>query len=286
MRAPIRFQVWSILVLLVLALSCSKETIIVEDNVAPTINHVPAIRVEHYINRLYIDLLGREPLDAEMSRDFEVLKNGSLEPAARRQLIDYLQTSTDFLSGDTSYVQAYYQNIYNLAKLRCLEGASDELLRNNNDGVEAQKLQAVLDSRTDLQAGRITIDELFGRMVFNTIYDEINMNSFNFVNATFDNLLWRFPTQQEFQSGFDMVEYNRSRTLFGQPGRNKEEYVNIVSQSEEALEGIVIWAYQQLLARRPTTEETVAAMSDFRQHKDIRLLHQELMTGDEYANFE
>ena len=35
------------------------------------------------------------------------------------------------------------------------------------------------------------------------------MNTFNFVNAAFDNLLFRYPTQNEFNNSYFMIEDNQ-----------------------------------------------------------------------------
>ncbi len=277
------------IVILFFTITCKKETIHVSDNDAPIINNVPAIKIENYINRIFIDLIGREPLYTEMELELEALKNGNLSDESRLILIEKLQTNTDFIEGDSSYKQAYNQHLYNLAKIRCLEGASEstiyQKLSSANDPGDSIRLKLVLSSRKDLQNGLINYNEVFGRMIYNLVYDEINMNTFNFVNATFDNLLWRFPTNAEFQEGYNMVEYNNSATLFGQIGQNKTEYVNIISNSREMYEGMIIWAFRQLLARPPTTEETAALLEDFINHKDIKIIQQHIIVTDEYANF-
>ena len=277
------------IVILLIAISCQKETVHVPDNDAPIINNVPAIKIENYINRIFIDLIGREPFDSEMANELQKLKEGNLSKESREILIEKLQTNTGFIEGDTSYAQAYHQHLYNLAKIRCIEGASDaqitEFINGSSDPAAIVRLQLVLSSRKDLQDGLITYNEVLGRMVYNLIYDEINMNTFNFVNATFDNLLWRFPTNAEFQEGYEMVEYNNSATIFGQIGQNKTDYTNIISNSREIYEGMIIWVFQQILARPPSTEETAALLEDFINHKDIKTIQRQIMVTDEYANF-
>jgi hypothetical protein len=277
------------IVVLLIAISCQKETISVPDNDAPIINNVPTIKIENYINRVFIDLIGREPFDAEMAAELQTLKDGNLSKETREALITKLQTSTDYIEGDTSYTRAYHQHLYDLAKIRCIEGTSDSDISqeaaNANDPADALRLQLVLSSRKDLQDGLINYNDVLGRMVYNLVYDEINMNTFNFVLATFDNLLWRFPTNSEFDEGYQMVEYNNSATIFGQIGQNKTDYVNIFSNSREMYEGMIIWAFQQILSRKPTTEETAALLEDFINHKDIKIIHRQVMATDEYANF-
>lgn len=269
--------------------NCKKETILVSDNDAPTINNVPAIKIENYINRVFIDLLGREPLDSEMAAELNTLKNENLSKEAREALFTKLQSGTDFITGDTSYTHAYHQYLYNLAKIRCLEGASDaaikERINGANDPAEILKLQKVLSSRADFLAGDIQYHDMFARMIYNDLYDQINMNSFNFVNATFDNLLWRFPTNAEFNEGYTMVEFNNSGSLFGQIGQNKQDYVQIITSSAEMFEGLIIFAFQQLVSRRPTTEETASLLADFIENKDFKIIQRQIMATDEYANF-
>jgi hypothetical protein len=280
--------VWILFLALALG-ACTKETIIVGDNEPPIINNVPAIKIENYVNRIFIDLLGREPLDEEMEAEAQALRDAALSTDAREALLLKLQTDESFIEGDTSYQRAYHQHLYNLAKVRCIEGASDALLwqeRNMAQTLEdSMRLEAVIDSRIELQEGVITIEEMFGRMIYNNIYDQINMNTFNFVQASFDNLYWRYPTQAEFDAGFNMVEFEETVTFLGETGSSRDDYVEIITENQEMFEGLIIWVYQQLLSRRPTTEETAELLNDFYQHRDIRIIQRHIMVTDEYANF-
>ncbi|MEL6636282.1 MAG: hypothetical protein AAFW73_00530 [Bacteroidota bacterium] len=276
-------------ILLFTLATCTKEEIItVPNNDSPSINNVPAIRIENYVNRLFIDLLGREPFDEEISSEVGQLKAQELSKAARVALIQKLQTADEFIGGDTSYLRAYHQQMYNLAKVRCLDGAGDQLLRgfeSNAEPSDALRLRAVLDSRLDFQEQRIAFADMLGRMIYNNLYDELNMNTFNFVNASFDNLFWRSPTDAEFVAGFKMIEDNQSAILLGEVGQSKTDYVDIVVQSREIHEGMIIWVYQLALARRPSTLETTALLDDFLEHRDIRIIQQEVLSSNEYANF-
>ena len=76
-----------------------------------------------------------------------------------------------------------------------------------------------------------------------------------------------------------------SASMFGQVGQNKTDYVNIFSNSREMYEGMIIWTFQQILSRSPTTEETATFLEDFINHKDIKIIHRQIMVTDEYANF-
>ncbi|MFT4759025.1 MAG: hypothetical protein ACI9XO_000166 [Paraglaciecola sp.] len=270
--------------------SCWKEkTVKITDNQPPIVNNVPAIKIENYVNRIFIDLLGREPLDPEMAAEVATLRQADLSTESREALILKLQVDTNFIEGDTSYQRAYYQHLYDLAKIRTLEGVSEaqivQFLSTADFLEDSIRLMNIYQSRTDMQQGNITIEKMFGRMIYNDIYDAINMNTTNFVNASFDNLFWRYPTQTEFQAGFNMVEFSISETFLGETGTNRQDYVDIFINSREMFEGLIIWVYQQALQRRPTTEETFVLLEDFYNNRDIREMQKVVMVTDEYANF-
>lgn len=288
-RLPLHWVLLALFTWLLVA-GCTKETVVITGNNPPDSNFVPSIKIENYVNRVFIDLLGREPLNVEMNIEVARLKAAQLSDSARLDLILRLQFDTSFVEGDGSYLQAYGQHLYNLAKVRCLEGIGDnriqfEFLEQELDTAQMLLLQAVLDARIDFIEERIHIGEVFARMIHNAVYDEINMNTTNFVEAAFDNLLWRQPTNSEFAASFDMVEFELPRTLFGETGSNKTDFVRLISESREMYEGLIIWAYEQLLARRPSTVETIELLPNFYQSRDFRHVQRVIMSRDEYANF-
>jgi hypothetical protein len=295
-----------IILLLLIFSACQKEELFIPGNQAPGYEGVPLVKIQNFVNRLFIDLLAREPLDEEMDQEVRALQDAGLLPAARLDLIIRLQTGTRFVEGDTSYQRAYIQNLYNLAKIRCLEGVSDgelegeagiynfgaikDSIEGNWDGYtrkirERDKLLDVVRGRAEMEGGLITFEQLYARVINNAIYDKIHMNTVNFVNASFDNLLWRYPTQAELLTGFRMIELNTPGILFGKQGTNKDDYVDILCTSREMYEGMIIWAYRQLVNRPPTSTETNVLLSDFISHRDIRRIQQHILITDEYANF-
>ncbi|MFZ1688653.1 MAG: hypothetical protein WAU70_14590 [Flavobacteriales bacterium] len=285
--------------------ACKKETELIPDNQAPDYAGVPTVITQNYVNRLFIDLIGREPLDVEMDAEVAALEAASLSMGSREALVNKLMTSTAYVEGDSSYKQAYYQRQYELYKSRCLEGASDDIideaihvaeqdalddsLSGNTQGLgEAnsalQRLRNLKNSRVNYMNGLVGIDDVMGYMVLNSIYDQINMNTFNFINATFDNLLLRFPTSAEFNSGFDMVENNAPGILFTQSGQNKGDYVGILTGTTEFEEGMVRWSYRTFMGREPSTYEVYTAMSSFHTDLDLQRMQRAILTSDEYAN--
>ncbi len=293
--------------LLLLSLAaCKKDPEISTGNVAPYYDGVPTVVVQYYVNRLFIDMIGREPLDVEMNAEVAALEAAHLGTDARTALVNKLMTNTNYISGDSSLKFAYYQRQYDLYKARCLQGASDDVidqyigqeafaalsdsLAGDSAGYqkskhEEDKLKAVKSSRIDYRNGTIGIREVFARMVYNSVYDQINMNTFNFVNATFDDLFTRYPTGTEFTTSYNMVESNTPGILFGQPGQNKQDYTHILTTTAEFDEGMVRWCYRTFLARDASTYEVYGAMSWFNTTHDLQRVEREILIGEEYANF-
>ncbi|HRH70296.1 MAG TPA: hypothetical protein PLB89_12385 [Flavobacteriales bacterium] len=291
---------------LLLSLSaCKKEEVEVRpDNQAPDYYGVPTVVVQNYVNRLFIDLLGREPVDAEMNAEVATLESAGLSSGSRIALVNKLMTSTVFVEGDSSYKNAYYQRQYEGFKARFLEGVSDEVidgfignaaqaaladsLSGNAQGASEsnsalQRLLRLKNSRTQFRDGLINVNEVVKRMMLNAVYDEINMNTFNFLNASFDNLLFRYPTDAEFDAGYTMVENNASALLFGQSGQNKAAYLDILVQSAEGHEGLVRLCYRTFLGRDPSTFEAYQLTTAFRADHDLQRLQRSILIGDEYA---
>lgn len=292
---------------LFMVLSCSTtELVVVDGNTPYSTFNISDIKIENYVNRLYIDIIGREPLDVELAAEVERLKAGDLKRETRDSIIYRLMTDTTYSENEFSYKAAFVQNLYNLAKVRCLEGVADseielkigilafgalqDSLEGNWDAYyqkqyEILRNQATLDSRQAVYDGVIPYHQMYSFMIDNAIYDAINMNSFNYVRSTFDQLLWRLPTSQEFDNGFAMIEFNQTSELFGLPGSDKNDYIRILSESNEMYEGMVIWCYQVYLSRAPLAGEVVTLLPTYIQQKDINWVIAQILVTDEYANF-
>jgi hypothetical protein len=287
--------------------SCKKEEPVYEDNTIPPYSEIPTIEVNNYVNRLFIDIIGREPTDEEMDRDTEHLEENDLSVEARIEIINTLFFSTDPVEGDTSYNHAYFTKLYEDTKARLIEGASDaeisqqyNVFRNNaiadslagNIGsyeqnmVQANRLKDILDSPIRLREGTINIRRMYEFMLFNSIYDQINMGAFNFINATFNDLFYRFPTEAEFEQSFEIIEFNQPAQIFGQVAQNKSEYIDIMTESDEYEEGMVRWAFQTFLSREPSTAEVSELAPAFGSTSNLQSIQRQILITDEYAGFE
>ena len=105
--------------------SCKKDADIISNNDAPYYGEIPTILLENYVNRIYIDLIGREPLDVEMTNDVQFLRDADVTLESRDALLYKLQFDTTYIEGDSSYKFAYFHRVYEMVKVRLLEGVSN-----------------------------------------------------------------------------------------------------------------------------------------------------------------
>ncbi|MCB9261990.1 MAG: hypothetical protein H6607_06420 [Flavobacteriales bacterium] len=287
--------------------SCKESEDVNFDNNDPKSPHrIATIKIENYVNRLFIDLVGRSALDTELAAETQTLKDANLSKTSREDLINKLQNDTAPRVGDSSYNVAYNQRLYDVMKARMCEGADDsEFLRyvgNANHSLKVARLngdsigvyaaleliernQNVVDGKYQLRSGDITINQLFARMMNNNVYDNINMNTFNFVNASFDDLFSRFPTKTEFDAAYSIIQQNKTGALLGGFASTKAEYCTLLTECDEFHEGLIRWAYISLLSREATSQDVVNHFNNLKQTKDFKQLQKEIMVTDEYADF-
>ncbi|MBX7050896.1 MAG: hypothetical protein K1X54_02570 [Flavobacteriales bacterium] len=294
--------------------SCKKtETVTFTNNNIPEYTGIPTLLVENYVNRLFIDLIGREPTNEEMGNEVAALEAGGLSSAARSTLVDKLMTSTAPIDGDTSYAHAYAQKFYDDNKARLLDGIAEnqvyeeyylyyaistqDSLAGNMLAYEinrdyANRSRDVLKSKEQFRLGQINCAEMCRRMCYNTMYDNLHMGSFNYINATFDDLFYRFPTDVEMDEAYDAVEGvpsngegDISGYLFGELFSTKKEYLNVLIDSDEFAEGLIRWSYLSLLSREPSTTEVYNKLSILNNGMNIRAVQKSILVTDEYAGF-
>ncbi|MBL7942768.1 MAG: hypothetical protein JNM00_08385 [Flavobacteriales bacterium] len=296
------------LIVLAMAMSCRKqEEVVFTGNTIPAYDAIPTILVENYVNRLYIDLIGREPTDEEMSADVATLEGAGLSETSRHQIIDKLMFSDQDVPGDTtSYSESYFFKFYSDTKARLLEGTSQAIIweeyylrygvaildsLNGNmiayelGMLEAEKIMDILTCPQDLRAGTIDTREMYRRMIHNSLYDQINMNTFNFINASFDGCYYRFPTESEMDQCFAPIEYNGSGVLFGQVITSKMEYLEVLLGNNEYEEGLVRWCFLSLLNREPSSTEIFNLLPLLESNYNCQNVQQYILSTDEYAGF-
>jgi len=291
--------------LLLVFAACKPEEIVFPDNPVPPYDEISTILVQNYVNRMYIDLIGREPTDLEMERDVALMEADSLSMEIRLTVMNELMTGTDSLDG-TTYRTLYHEKLYTDLKARFLEGASDAILNeryglargmaitdslNGNwegyaiNQANAERLLAGLECPVALELQEIEVRDACARMMWNDVYDQINMNSFNFVNASFDDLYQRFPTQAEFDVSYNIIEYNQPNLIFGFSANDKPSYIEALVWNPEWNEGMVRWQFRSFLARDPSDAEVLEAVDEFDLNNLTADIQRYILQSDEYAGF-
>ena len=282
---------------------CKKEPVnknyyqdtVISGNIAPPYYGVSSIQINNYINRLYIDLLGREPLDPEISSGYTTLVNGALSQTTKESFINNLITkkeyydrfydiySTKMIAGYDS-VDLYYE--YSLLKY-----VTDSLFIPNGDSLkthivlmEMVRLENLMVAKNDYKNDLISINEFIRRLIMNNIYDEINMGTENFVLATFENLFHRFPTANEKTAAESIVD-GQPDILFLQSGNSKLDFSYIVTSCDEFYQGVIIDLFNIYMLREPTTQEVLEVIDEFKQTGNISNIQLNLLTSNEYAGF-
>ena len=129
--------------------------------------------------------------------------------------------------------------------------------------------------------GSIGLDELHERMCNNYIYDQINMCSANLVISAFQHLLNRNPTNAEQNSGISMVDGGNAIILL-EAGSSKNEFLHILTHSNNYYEAQVVLLYQKYLNRAPNTQEMNAGTLKYSTSNDYTLVQKDLLASNEF----
>lgn len=278
------------LVVLLSLTSCNKQKeVLVNDNTAPPDYTVDDVVVESYINRSYISLLGRKPDPTEASSAVSTLRQNNLSVANREA----------FLNGLLSQ-PAYYERQYDIGRSLYLNSIDSTAINDElfvldivlsdpqytsiwpQVQIEKAKLLELLAIPDDLTSGTIDMPEMHRIMVYNLIYDEINMGTQNFVVSMFQNFLFRYPTATELASGELMVDGFTS-TVFLENGRNKDDFLDIFFGSGDYYEGQIRDVYTRYLFREPTAEELETLSVAYKSDGDYQAVVRTVLASDEYA---
>jgi len=271
-----------------------KDTLI-QVNQPPDYDAVSTLQLENYLNKLYIDLNGREASSTELSSGVSYLRQYHLSAAARDTLIGnlmqdvaydnrfYALTAADFLNGaDSSTVQQEYDLLVYVRQLDSLNSNTQNILY---DDYEISRLQPLLTAKQDLRHGLITLHEYYYRFANNYLYDQVNMGAENFVKGSFDDLFLRAPTASELSSGEAMVNGSPA-TLFQQDATSKAGYLSIVTNGNEFLQGLIRKAFKQYLLRDASTAETSQGLQMLSTNFNYKEYLKTLLASDEYAGFQ
>jgi hypothetical protein len=270
-----------------LLLACSKqEVVLIEGNKAPDEVLVSQSLKENYVNRVYIALTGRKADPVEFESALLLLGDQAPE-LGRRALLEtivelpsynqytYDKARNDYIDGvDTATIKRDQFIFTNL--LVTADPITKEILE-----LEIKRLQRLRNIMPGLIHDSLNLVDIHKRMVDNGYYDEINMGTENFVVASFQHFLFRYPTQIELAQSSNMVD-GFSGQLFFQNGSSKTDFIELFFSSNGYSEGLVIALFQENLFRDPTTAEMAIHTQALATSKDYKDFQVDILSGDEY----
>lgn len=278
---------------LLILFSCGKnDSILIDGNTPPPDSTIETVILENYVNKLYISLLGREPIANELMDGLALL--GADAPVEDRlSLVSEIQNKEEYYSNlFDSFRQDYLNGIdtmeihYNFIAVfeELIEFESEPLLLEVYNE-ELAKLQALYHISEDLKNNNINTIDAQMICVNNDVYDEINMGSENYVVSLFQNFLHRYPTLAELKASTIMVDGEQS-SCFGVNGDSKSDFNAIFFNHDGYYEGQAMSVYNKLLFRFPDSEEASFLATDFKEHKSYKELQKELLISNEFIGLE
>jgi len=270
-----------------------KDTII-NHNKIPPYQGVTLIQVQTYVNRLYIDLIGRIPIQTEMDAGTKLIQTKPFSDSTRQILVNLLINKPD-----------YYKRFFQLASTKMLNASDSNTIDQEiklynvflanylkiNDQynadiikIEVQKLTDLQNAAKDYQAGNINISGFIYRMLDNYFYDQVNMGTFNFMKSAFENLMHRSPTASEQSNSINMIN-GGAAILFYQNGTTKGDFINIMTSSSDFFEGQVVESFTHYLIRSPTSTELSKYTAMIIPIKDLKPMLLQILISKEYAGF-
>jgi len=297
-----RFFIYACLTIALFA-ACTKSDItrnqthtnqVVEDNTAPPFNGVSTLQVRAYVNKAFIDLRGREPVEDEAEAMVLLLENNGLSDEAKDIFLQVLMVGEE-----------YYARFWDQYSAEMLQGLTRDqisgrvqelefvlnLLQQQGDEIGAAFIQQELNrTRRVFEAlpryaqGEADISEFMASMVNNEFFENINMGSENFTIACFEHFYNRKPTDEELDACQLMINAFTAQ-VFMRDGNNKDDLVEILTTTPEFYQGLVIDIYRQLLARDPDSQEMTEGAQMLLETKDYKAVQQKVMKTEEYAGF-
>ncbi|MFN8154507.1 MAG: hypothetical protein U0Y08_09475 [Bacteroidia bacterium] len=270
-------------------MSCKKtEVASVLGNQAPPDHTIENDVYENYITKTYILVLGREPDSTEFHAAMDILKTAGLSDSSRQVFLDdvfsdpgykhrqYQKWNSELMNNlDTSEI-SFFLYLFDLQLSDTTYQFAWPALQYEKD-----RLLALQPAGNLFVSGAISLPELQSRMLNSYFYDQINMGALNFVVVSFRQLLHRNATDQEKSAGVSMVGGN-SAVLLLQSGTGKDDYLNILTHSDDYYEGAIVRLYNDFLFRDPESLEMSVAAIRYRDTGDYEQAQKDILSTNEF----
>ncbi len=270
------------------------QNVVIANNNPPAYDGITTIQVQAYINRAFIDLLGREPIQNELDLYTQNLKDNNLDSASRVNMLNAMIGSSEYFDYLHKVNMQRFLGQYDSARIEDDLTTLDLAHRNAQSrgdlalsqyfGYEIYRLTQLKTAKVVYQNGG-SLNDYLGRFVNVQRFDDINMGSLNFVVACFEAFLKRLPTDYETTSSVDMCD-GASAYLFLEDGLSKGDFIRILCYSDGFYEGLVLDIYLQMLSRRPSSAEMATYTLGLKNGAySYQILQRKVAITDEYADF-
>jgi len=291
-------RLWSILGIMVLLISasCTKKEIIRE--VIPNNQYVPDtlvrdLKIETYINKAYINILGRKATTVETESAKTLLASRNMHPTDRESFIKTFFQKPDYWTRTFDIARANYLKNADTSDVSLQILLFEKYIKDNQNNpqlkdflylvqYEVDRMKVFMRTPQELASGKINVTELQRRCTDNYFYDQINMGTQNFVLSVFENFAGRYSTQNERANAEGMVN-GVATILFLKNGSSKKDFQEIFFSSKDYYEGQVNELMRRYLFRNATSTEMERLTRLFEQTKDYQKLQTAILTTDEYA---
>lgn len=243
---------------------------------------------ENYINRLYILLLGRKAESIEFNTSYALLDKAPSSAFNRAQVVEGIMNNNEFFDKLWYDVRDEILDGVDTSELRYeLLDFKDRLQKATNPNTKAfyqnevDRLTPIMTIVDDLSAGNISMQNVHEMSVNNSIYDDINMGTENFVVSVFQNFLYRYPTGYELSESKNMVN-NNSAVLFLQTGQGKPKFIKIFFNHSSYKEGQITHLFKKYLFRSPSSEELDQYTQEYINNNNYYNIQKELLASEEY----
>ena len=277
-------KIYSLFFLLTL-FACDNSSIErVEVNPPPDVT-VSRAEIDNFVNRVFVNLLGREPLVSEKYRFSSRLSSDNFNIASKSEFIDSIVNFPEYNLNIYKSQREYLLNfIFHPSFLPQTLEIWRKLPRSPESLAEISRLELIAAIPVDLNSGKLELEGLQRRLTHNSFYDFVNMGTENFVVSCFENFLLRFPTKFELEQGKKMVDGNAA-TLFGKSGSSKNQFLDIIFNSMSYSEGQVRLLFRQYLYRETTAIELASFSLSYHLEKKFRDIQKAILIMDEnYQN--
>jgi hypothetical protein len=270
--------------------ACKKESqvVVIDGNQAPPDYTISEIVKENYVNKVYISVLGRKPEAAEITSGLSFINQHNLSIADRQAFLDDVLAKPEYNQRLYEINSIKLLNTFDTAAINAQLAVFQFVLTDSSyvsvfdiAHFEINRLQQLKNIPIDLNNGTLNTIGMHRRLINNYFYDQINMGTQNFVVSTFQHFMDRYPTDNELLQGKDMVN-GLAAIIFLTQGNTKDNYMDIILNTDNYFESQIRELYLRYLFRQPTSVEMTKYAVSYKSDLDYKKLQKEILSLDEY----